>query len=158
MAGCLPLESIRQSTLECLYNQSCVNILSLQPNISQPRALPMSPSNFPLNSTIGSMFDKSLFVESWKNTSSFEDYFNLCAPRSLSYTYQGRLRLASIFTTSVSVFGGLVIVWQLITLAIVKIWNLIKWKKQAKQPSIPPDQMKIEQDITNISPKQINKG
>ena len=116
MAGCLPMESLKQSTLECLYNKSCINILAIQPNISRPGPLKKYSSRFSPNVTIGSMFDESLFIESWKNTSSFEDYFTLCAPRSLTYTYEGRYRIASIFTICVSAFGGLVILWQLITL------------------------------------------
>lgn len=158
MGGCLPLESIRQSTLECLYKQSCVNILSLQPKISRPKPLNISLSKFSLNLTIGSMFDKSLFVESWGKKSSFDKYFTACAPRSLSYSYQGRLHLATIFTICVSAFGGLVIVGQLITPAIIKIWFLIKWKKQQKKSSIPSDQMGIEQIVIKMSPKPINKG
>ncbi|CAF1092079.1 unnamed protein product [Adineta steineri] len=158
MAGCLPLESIRQSTLECLYKQSCINILSIQPNISRPKPLKISLSKFPLNLTIGSIFDKFLFIESWKNTISYEQYFTACSPRSLTYSYSGRLRFATIFTICVSAFGGLVIIWQLITPAIMKIWHLIKGKKQEKQLSIPQEQqLGIEQIILKISPKPINK-
>ncbi|CAF5044282.1 unnamed protein product, partial [Rotaria sp. Silwood1] len=88
MAGCIPLDAMRQSTLECLYNQSCINAISLQPKISQPKALNASLSRFPLNSTIGSIFDESLFIESWQNRSSFEKYYAACAPQSLSYNYK----------------------------------------------------------------------
>jgi hypothetical protein len=154
MAGCLPLDSIRQSTLECFYNQSCINILTLQPNISRPKALRKISPTFPRNSTIGSMFDKSLFVESWQIKSSFEDYFSACAPRSLTYSYQSRFHLPSIFTFCISTFGGLVIIWQLITPAIVKIWNLIKWKKKQRQSDIPSHQTEIDQTTT----KPINKS
>ena len=158
MAGCLPLDSIRQSTLECLYNQSCINILSLQPNISLPMPLQASLSKFPTNSTIGSMFDKSLFVESWEKISSFEDYFAVCAPRSLTYSYQGRFRLASIFTVCVSAFGGLVIMWELITPAVVKLWNAVQRKKQRRQPHIPSNQIRDKQAVEQMSREPIKKG
>ncbi|CAF1482418.1 unnamed protein product [Rotaria sordida] len=88
MAGCIPLDSMRQSTLECLYNQSCVDAISFQPKIFRPKALNVSLSNFSLNSTIGSLFDGSLFVEIWKNQSSFENYFTACKSQSLSYSYE----------------------------------------------------------------------
>ena len=76
------------------------------------------------------MFDKSLFVQSWKKRFSFDKYFIACSPRSLSYSYQGRLRLVTIFTICLSAFGGLTIVGQLITPPIVKICYFIKWKKK----------------------------
>jgi len=149
MAGCLPLESIRQSTLECLYNQSCINILALQPNISRPKPLNVSLSKFPLNLTIGSLFDESLFVKSWQNTSNFEKYFSACKPRLLSYTYEDKFYLSSIFTLCISTFGGLVLVCQLITPGFIKVWNLIKWKKK---------QTEIELNTIKISSKPISNG
>jgi len=160
MAGCLPVESIRKSTLECLYNDSCINILSLQPNISRPKSLKMFSSKFLPNMTIGSMFDESLFIESWKSTYNFEEYFRACAPRSLTFTYQGRFRLHVIFTICVSAFGGLIIIWDLITPAIVKILNLFKWRKQ-RRPSttaILSDQMNAKQNKLKMSRKPIIKG
>ncbi|CAF4170082.1 unnamed protein product, partial [Adineta steineri] len=144
MTGCLPLESIRQSTLECLYQQSCINILSSQSNISPPKALKKTLSSFPLNTTIGDIFDKSLFVEYWFNKSSFEDYFTACAPGSLTYSYEGRSRFLAILTVCISAFGGLVIAWDLITPAIVKIWSFIKWKKQNKHLPKSSDETTIE--------------
>ena len=158
MAGCLPMESIRQSTLECLYDESCVDVLSLQPNISRPKALKRSSSKFSPNSTIGSMFDESLFIESWNTTSSFEDYFLLCAPRSLTYTYEGRYHIAAIFTISISAFGGLVVLWDLVTPIIVKIFYLIKWKKRQKQPRILPNQITIQHTTSQTVPRPKIKG
>lgn len=145
MAGCLPLESLRQSTLECLYNQSCINLLSLQPNISTPKALNVSFSKFPINSTIGFIFDQSLFLESWQNTSNFENYYSTCKPQLLSYTYEDKFYFSSMFTLCISAFGGLVLAWQLITPGFIKIWNLIKKKKK-------------ETDTKKISFKPISKG
>ncbi|UJR20154.1 hypothetical protein I4U23_023286 [Adineta vaga] len=148
MAGCLPLETIRQSTLECLYEQSCLDILTLQPNISRPRPLNKSLTKFPLNTTIGFMFDKSLFIESWQTKLNFEDYYQACAPQSLTYSYESRFRLASIITICISAFGGLVIAWDFVTPVIVKIWTLIKWKKQHMKTS---NQIDNEQQNLNVT-------
>lgn len=158
MAGCLPLESIRQSTLECFYQQSCIDILSSYSTISRPKPLQSSLSKFPLNITIALLFDKYLFVESWRKNISFEKYFTACAPRSLTYSYQVQFHLPTIFTICVSAFGGLVIGWQLITPAMIKIWFFIKSRKQEKQDSIPAEQNEIEKVIMKVSPKPINKG
>jgi len=149
MAGCLPFESIRQSTLECLYNQSCINILTLQPEISRPKALNASLSKFSLNATIGSIFDESLFIETWQNTSNFENFFAACKPRLLSYSYEDKFYLSSIFTLCISAFGGLVLACQLVTPGFLKVWNLIKRKKK---------QTDIELNTMKISSKPISKG
>ncbi|CAF0779383.1 unnamed protein product [Rotaria sp. Silwood1] len=149
MAGCLPLESIRQSTLECLYNQSCVNSLILQPKLSSPKALNISLSRFPLTKTIGSMFDESLFVESWFNTSNFSQYFATCAPQSLSYSYKGRFHLVFMFTICIGAFGGLFIIWEVITPVLVKYWSRIKSKRQQNQSATQSKQTDIERNTQN---------
>ncbi|CAF4038041.1 unnamed protein product [Rotaria sp. Silwood2] len=157
MAGCIPLDAMRQSTLECLYNQSCVNAISLQPKISRPKALNASLSRFSLNSTIGSIFDESLFVESWQNQSSFENYYAACAPQSLSYSYESRFHLGTIITMSLGAFGGLVIVWQLITPSFIKISKRINWKKQQRKSRTTIEQTHVEHEILKMGPKPINK-
>ncbi|CAF3750060.1 unnamed protein product [Rotaria sp. Silwood1] len=149
MAGCLPLEAIRQSTLECLYNQSCIDVLSLQPKLSRPRALNISLTRFPLNLTIGSLFDNYLFIESWENRSSFENYFAACAPRYLSYSYESQFYLGTIITMILNAFGGLVIALQLITPALVKIFKLIKWKKQRTEQTTTVERRHVQIELTN---------
>ncbi|CAF1389534.1 unnamed protein product [Adineta steineri] len=158
MAGCLPFDSMRQSTLECLYNQSCVNILTLQPQLSRPKALNASISRFLINETIESMFDQSLFLESWHSTSNFEKYFAACAPRSLSYSYEDRFYFSTIFTICVSAFGGLILAWQLITPAIVKVWKRIIWKRRRRHPTIPLQPRSIEEAILSVAPRPLNEA
>jgi hypothetical protein len=153
MGGCIPLDTIRASTLECLYNESCVNAITLQPKICRAKPLNKSLTRFPINSTIGSIFSESLFVETWQNKSSFENYFSACAPQSLSYTYQGRFHLGTIVTVSLSAFGGLVIFFQLITPMILKICKLIKWKKQ--EESSPLQRTSIGSAMMKMAPKPI---
>jgi hypothetical protein len=150
MGGCTPLDSMRQSTLECLYNQTCIDMISLQPEISQPKALNKSLTRFSLNSTIGIIFDESLFVESWQNTSNFENYFSACAPQSLSYSSQERFHRGTILTVTVSAFSGLVIVWKLLTPIFIKIYYLIKRKKQ---PSISLEETPMELKVTQTTSK-----
>lgn len=158
MAGCIPLDSMRQSTLECLYNQTCVNAISLQPEMSRPTALNLSGTRFSLNSTIGSIFDASLFVESWQNQSSFEDYFAACAPQSLSYSYRGRFHLGTILTLSLSAFSGLIIAWKIITPVLVKTMSAAKWKRQRRQLSPALRQTSLSVKTRRTTPGTINQG
>ena len=133
-AGCMPLESIRQSTLECFYSQFCINKLlssSYYSNISKPKALRLSQSKFSSNLTIGQMFDEYLFVESWQNTSNYEVYFNACAPRSLTYSYQGPTGLGSALLRCMDASGGVAIIWALLIPLIIKLCQFIQWNQSA---------------------------
>ncbi|UJR20134.1 hypothetical protein I4U23_023266 [Adineta vaga] len=158
MAGCLPLDSMRQSTLECLYNQSCIDTLTLRPQFLRLKALNPLSSKFPINTTIESIYDESLFLESWQSQSSYENYFVTCAPRSLSYSYVDRFSLATVFTICVSAFGGLVIAWQLITPAIVKLWKRVIWKRRQKHPTVPVNPTSIEEAILSVAPRPLDEA
>ena len=63
MAGCLPYNSLLQSTLQCFYNQSCID--HIQTFIHGFSLVsPLSSSHFPQDTTVKSLLDE-LFVESW---------------------------------------------------------------------------------------------
>ena len=125
----MPLDSVRQSTLECFYNQSCIDqfVSSSTRNIPL-KALNLSRTRFPLNMSIGVMFDQSLFVESWGNSSNFEEYFDVCQVNSLSYSYQQRCHLSWMLTTLISAFGGLMIIWQFFIPLFIRIAHKLRTK------------------------------
>ncbi|CAF3312062.1 unnamed protein product [Rotaria sp. Silwood2] len=108
--GCIPQNALLQSTLECLYNQSCLDILiSLTGAVQTTSALNISNSfsKFNPTTTIGILFD-NLMIESWENSTDFNAYFHTCAPKACSYSYLQRLFLIYMITTIASVFGSLV--------------------------------------------------
>ncbi|UJR29777.1 hypothetical protein I4U23_017324 [Adineta vaga] len=154
MAGCLPLDSIRQSTLECLYDEFCIKMISFQSNNSLPKILNQNLTRYSLNRTIGSIFDESLFVEFWKNETSYENYFNSCSPRSLSYSYRQRFHIGTIITITLTSFAGLILLWELITPIFIQIYKLIKKKRKSQTSS---QQTQIESSIINVPTKPINK-
>ena len=111
-SSCFAVEALLQSTLECFYNQTCINILqtymsSLSMNVS---ALDSSLlSRFEQNSTIESLVDV-LMVEEWNLSSVYEDYYKECQPKKCIYTYVGRNDAIYIVTTVIGLVGGLVTV------------------------------------------------
>jgi len=80
--GCLPIDRLRQSTLECLFDEICLNELNTLINFSMS-ILPLDSSRstrFSPNMTlIGSIIDER-FVDSWENSSNYSKYFAACAP------------------------------------------------------------------------------
>ncbi|CAM4823181.1 unnamed protein product [Rotaria magnacalcarata] len=81
--GCVPQNALLQSTLECLYNQSCLNMfVALTAAITTVAPLNMSSSSrFLLTTTIELMF-KNLMLESWEGFTNFSESFRTCAPKA----------------------------------------------------------------------------
>ncbi|CAF1155414.1 unnamed protein product [Rotaria sordida] len=107
--GCVPQNALLQSTLECFYNQSCLDIvISLTDALRTVSALNISNSfsRFSPTTTIGILFD-NLMVESWENSTDFAAYFQACAPKACSYSYLQRFFLTYMIATMASIFGGL---------------------------------------------------
>ncbi|CAF4267959.1 unnamed protein product [Rotaria sp. Silwood2] len=120
--GCIPQNALLQSTLECLYNQSCLDILiSLTGAVQTTSALNISNSfsKFNPTTTIGILFD-NLMIESWENSTDFATYFQKCAPKACSYSYVQRFFLIYMITTLASIFGGLNIALRIISPLFVK--------------------------------------
>ncbi|CAF1463047.1 unnamed protein product, partial [Rotaria sp. Silwood1] len=120
--GCLPLNALFQSTLECFYNQSCLNILISLTNALQnvsPLNISNSFSKFNPKTTIAVLFD-NLMVESWDNSTNFGAYFQTCAPKTCSYSYEQRFYLIYLITTIASIFGGIRVVLYTLSPLFVK--------------------------------------
>jgi hypothetical protein len=116
LAGCYPLEAILQTTLECLYDQQCIDSTNTftAMNISS-----LNSSRFPLNTTI-ELIVNQLMIEEFISNISYESYFNQCAPLSCTYSYVDNSNLIEGITTLIGLYGGLVIICQLFSIFIVK--------------------------------------
>jgi hypothetical protein len=116
LADCYPLEAILQTTLECLYDQQCIDSTNtfIAMNISSSNS-----SRFPLNTTIEFIVNQ-LMVEEFISNISYESYFNQCAPVSCTYTYVDNHNIFEGITTLIGLYGGLVIICRLIAIFIVK--------------------------------------
>ncbi|CAF0809188.1 unnamed protein product [Adineta steineri] len=90
--GCYIIESLLQSSLQCFYNQTCINKLQSYFQVSSlmnVTALDISLSNkFFENSTIADVLDQ-LMVEEWSNSSIYENYYSECQPSRLHQICDG---------------------------------------------------------------------
>jgi hypothetical protein len=135
--GCLCLESIFSSTLSCFFSNSCVIALqkslplgnpngavSTKPiNISSLLSLPPA-SRFEVNDTIETIVYQ-LFIDSWTNETSYERYYNACAPTHCNYSFGTRLNIIYALTTFLSIFNGLSIGLRFAVPLLVKLaYNL----------------------------------
>jgi hypothetical protein len=132
--GCYITESLLRSTLECFYDQQCVNKLQGYIQSSSPMdvtALDVSLlSEYSMNSTIKELVE-NLMIEQWNFSSNFESYYNECQPVRCTYTFETNNDVIYIATTLFGIAGGLVTVLKFIVPRLIK---LVRKKKQQRQP------------------------
>jgi len=108
---------------------------------------------FPPNTTIET-FLSQLFVSEWFKNTSFDRYFNECAPQSCQYSYSKQYNPVYVVTMLISLFGGLTqgmrTILHCIELIIIKFLDRRKKKNQVAPCSHPLDIAVIDQDNNNI--------
>lgn len=133
--GCSSVETLLHSTLECLYNQTCIDIFvhyATTVNLTYPTTInisamkPTLSSRFPMNTMIENIVD-ALFVEQWNISFSYTTFYKECAPIHCKYTVEKYSSFLDIMLRLLGFYGGLTIslrfiVPYLITLAF-KIKN-----------------------------------
>jgi hypothetical protein len=130
ISSCMPVDACLLSSLECFFNQSCVNgIIPYQRMIDGVMlnftALnsnnTLKPSRFNINSTIKSIVDK-LMVEEWfiEEQDLYEKYFNQCAPVICTYLTNVYPDFLSVLNVFVGLLGGLCSGLHLIVLPVVR--------------------------------------
>ncbi|UJR18254.1 hypothetical protein I4U23_005157 [Adineta vaga] len=136
LVGCHPLESLLQSTLECLYNETCINRL-INTNKSSNRTIrPLNSKLSSPNVTVQSLVNV-LMVAKWKSDITYEPYYSTCAPLSCTYVVNQQTNLIYIITSVIGLYGGLSVVLQLIAPVLVKIARyLIMCRRQRIAPVV----------------------
>ena len=108
-SGCMPVDSSRQSSLECFFNQTCIN--AIIPYLATPDANftamnPLLSSRFDVNSEVDSIVSQ-LMVEEWGFSISYDKYYTKCAPLTCTYSRATRNSFGYVLTTFISLLGGL---------------------------------------------------
>ncbi|CAF0889811.1 unnamed protein product [Adineta steineri] len=130
LVGCLPHNSMLQSTLECFYNRSCLDLIGISQAIIPLNAT--ASSRFGVDTTVNTMFEQ-LFVETWGNSSNFTSYYNTCDPKECSYTYTQRGNLLYAMTMLLSLIGGLTTILSIVVPLLVQLFRrlLVKCRGEA---------------------------
>ncbi|CAF1166746.1 unnamed protein product [Adineta ricciae] len=127
--ACTPFQAILRSTLDCLYNVTCIDLLTEYfPKLSQisrnwnDHILTSKQAN---RSVVDHL--NNLFVENWNKQLNYSQYFAKCSPASCSYTTTNRRNVYHAITLLVSLYGGLIIVLRtaahLFTNIVFKFYN-----------------------------------
>jgi hypothetical protein len=129
--SCLPVNSLLLSTLECFYNQSCIQILYdwrlfeiadiFYPlNLSVTPLNPNLPSQF-LPTTKLDVIVSNLLLEEWIITTNALAHYENCKPKICTYTYTARFEAIYVITTVIGLLGGLFVILHLSIPFIIRI-------------------------------------
>ncbi|CAF4117339.1 unnamed protein product, partial [Adineta steineri] len=120
--GCYMLNALMNSTLEAFDNQTFINKLNNSSRSFQK--LNSSNSHCKIEKLLGQMF-----VQSWSNSTSYEKYFQNCAPKSCSYRKIHHHSFWGILLSLISFFqGASTVLGILVPILITKIWPKVRNK------------------------------
>jgi hypothetical protein len=125
--GCYIVEALLQSTLECFYDQLCLNQLQ---SYSTPSSVmnitsldPSLSSEYSVNSTIQELLDE-LMIEEWNLSITYNNYYNVCQPIVCTYTSETKNGIVYIITVLLGLVGGLIIVLEFV---VPRLMKFIRW-------------------------------
>ncbi|CAF1442062.1 unnamed protein product [Adineta ricciae] len=107
-AACTPFEGFLRSTLDCLSDEECIQLLiEYIPSITQTN---FNSTNSILSSTQQnlSLYDhlEDLFIDHWSIDTNYSEYFRQCAALSCSYTTKDKKNIYYALTILISLYGG----------------------------------------------------
>ncbi|UJR07167.1 hypothetical protein I4U23_011455, partial [Adineta vaga] len=136
--GCTPSESLLVSTLECFYDQSCLDHIQKYTNYKDSlNPLSTTNSSFLQNITIDELIH-NLFLESWSTSMDYSLYYEQCSPAVCSYTTTERFNILYTITIILGLQGGLTIVLKWICPKFVRIGSKIYHYRKTKAKSVHP--------------------
>ncbi|CAF1209410.1 unnamed protein product [Adineta ricciae] len=128
--ACTPLDALLASTLDCLYDFACLQLLFYYfQNLNQ--------TNFNWNNSILSsqrdntsvlVHFQNLFVENWSTQMSYSTYFDLCSPSACTYSTTSRRNLSYGITLFISLYGGLTIILRLVASQCIDLIYRCKYR------------------------------
>ncbi|CAF1503361.1 unnamed protein product [Adineta ricciae] len=132
--GCYPLNSILESSLECFYDQTCVNnVSSYFPTKETFTAMTISQtSRFSDKSSVQSIVDY-LMIENWYTNITYEKYYNKCIPMTCTYSTVKSNHVSVIVTKCIGMLSTLTMVLKLL------IPTIIRWIRRPRNVEPTPE-------------------
>ncbi|CAF1413100.1 unnamed protein product [Adineta steineri] len=114
-AGCTPLEALLRSTLDCLYEIECLELLfDYFPRLNHSHInwtdsiLTANQQNLSFNDYLNEML-----IEKWLPAINYSMYFDQCNPSLCTYTKTHRAEFIYAITLFISLYGGLIMILRL---------------------------------------------
>lgn len=130
--GCFPIDSILLSTLECFFDQKCIQMLIdwrlfdfaqyyLPVNLSNINALNLSTKSQYLPNTSLETIISQLFIEDWTEGVDYASHYAQCQPKSCIYTFIKNHQPIFIITNVIALLSGLTVILRILVPPFVKI-------------------------------------
>ncbi|CAF1497941.1 unnamed protein product, partial [Adineta steineri] len=135
--GCTPFEALLESTLDCLYQTECLQLLVDYFPIRQQM-------NFHANDSIlnsrhenksVNKYLNNLFIMNWSPEIDYTKYFHQCSPSNCTYSKKDQTELSHGITLFISLYGGLIIILRLIASWSIDILSKIKCCSRKRNPN-----------------------
>ncbi len=85
------------------------------------------PSQYSWNRTTVDELVKQLFIETWKSSINYTNYFTQCSPIHCTYTYIERANLFYSITAVMGLLSGLTIILERLCPIVIKLaWNILQ--------------------------------
>ncbi|CAF1492580.1 unnamed protein product, partial [Adineta steineri] len=151
---CLPSQMVLSSSLECFYNQSCLNILlSSYKNPLNISILNQSLSSRFLSTTKIELLINELFLEEIFNATNYTKYYSQCSPSVCQYTYIHSFSWIYILIIFTGLLGGITTVLHIITPYIIRLILFSNNYQQNEQNQIWPKEffLKFKNKVQNFN-------
>ncbi|CAF1538112.1 unnamed protein product [Adineta ricciae] len=112
--GCYIIDSLLQSTLECLYDINCINLLKSFYSFQDVFVSPLNSNLSFSNETVQNLVNR-LLIEEWKFNISYDNYYRTCSPRSCRYSIEERADILYILIAIIGFYGGLTVALKIIS-------------------------------------------
>ncbi|CAF1566467.1 unnamed protein product, partial [Adineta steineri] len=157
LTGCYLDESTLQSTLQCYYNQTCLDTVHyfIQSTLSFNATA--------LNRTLNSQYNESslishivdnMMLENWTAVAFHQSFYETCQPSLCTYSYQTQNSISSAITIVIQLVGGLTILLRILVPKIVKIFRsrpCIRHENTTQGSSINQFFVKIKDFVKNFN-------
>ena len=147
--GCFTVESLFQSTLECFFNQTCLDTLVEYLDATQTASLLVAMTSdgaSAVNETIETIVER-VMVNGWQSSISFENYYRACNPSSCSYTINRTHTVGYLVPALIALYGGLIYI---LDLCIPLAMRAIRWRRRNRirtQPVRPSGHLRANQTV-----------
>lgn len=146
--NCLPMQTTLDSSLECFYNESCMNILFSV--YSRPHDISLLDASLPsrFSPTVNiALLINELFIEEIFNETIYKKYYHECTPMYCTFTYSRRFDWVFVITTLIALLGGLYTALHLISPYLVDFILFLKNRGRSNSVEHQPNASKMFHNI-----------
>ena len=132
--SCSAMNTLAGSTLECFYNQTCIDLLKHYANtintnftdfpLNQSSLSSSKPSRFNAYTALKDIIS-DFFIEEWQVDLAYPQFYNKCEPTFCSYNIEQRHNLLYVFSHILSLYGGLTVSLRFIVPYIITLASKI---------------------------------